>query len=160
MTRPRYKWKPLQRAVALPASEQLIAEHMRFAGVSREQALADIDREADEVTIWKNDLYQVAVRCLDAERKVFHLNIRAVNGAAIFRDWRHFQRIKNELIGEECEAIEIYPAESRLVDTSNKYHLIAVADPTFRFPFGDIFGGKRDVEYEGGKTPGTKQRPL
>lgn len=38
-------------------------------------------------------------------------------------DWRDLQEIKNQICGEESEAIEIYPAESRLVDTANQYHL-------------------------------------
>jgi len=38
-------------------------------------------------------------------------------------DWREFQRIKNELVGPEFEAIEIYPAESRLNDEADQFHL-------------------------------------
>lgn len=41
-------------------------------------------------------------------------------------DWRDFQRIKNELLGTEEEAVELYPAESRLTDTKNEYHLWCV----------------------------------
>lgn len=39
------------------------------------------------------------------------------------RDWRHLQSIKNETVGSEREAFELFPAESRLMDTSNQYHL-------------------------------------
>ena len=154
------RWKPLQRAVALPPSEQLIQDQIRHAGWSREKILAELAQEAAETEVWKNNIYQVARRALGPGSKVIHLNIRRVDGGPVLRDWRHFQRIKNELIGEECEAVELYPAESRLVDTSNKYHLIGVADPTFRFPFGGLFGNKRDVSYERGNVPGTRQRPL
>lgn len=156
MTKPRYKWRPLQRGVALPPSEQLIQDQIHLSGASREQVLASLAREEAEVEIWMNDIYQVTRRVLDFEHRIVHLNIRRRDGGPIMRDWRHFQRIKNELIGEECEAVELYPAESRLVDTSNKYHLIGVADPEFRFPFGDIFGNERDVCYESGGTPGTR----
>jgi len=38
-------------------------------------------------------------------------------------DWREFQKIKNELVGPEYEAIEIYPAESRLQDEADQFHL-------------------------------------
>jgi hypothetical protein len=41
---------------------------------------------------------------------------------APIRDWRYLQRLKNQLLGPEWEGVEIYPAESRLVDTSNEYH--------------------------------------
>lgn len=157
----RYKWKPLQRAVVLPVSEELIADHFRLApGTTREEILASLAREEAGCETWINDIYQVQRRVLDAGQQLVHLNIRRRDGGPILRDWRHFQQIKNELLGEECEAVELYPAESRLVDTSNKYHLIGVADPAFRFPFGNLFGNKRDVSYEGGTSPGTRQRPL
>jgi hypothetical protein len=76
-----------------------------------------------------NDLYQVALRHMGGA--LVHLNIRRRDGAPIMRDWRHFQQIKNELIGEECEAFELYPPESRKVDDTNSYHLWGFA-PGFR----------------------------
>ena len=94
---------------------------------------------------WVNNLYQVLVRRIPATDEegnpnegvadLVHISIRSHDREAK-RDWRHFQRIKNELLGPEYEAVEMYPAESRLVDTSNQYHLWAIDDPTFRFPFG------------------------
>ena len=50
-------------------------------------------------------------------------------------DWRDMQRIKNELCGSDREACELYPAESRHVDTCNQYHLF-VMPAGMRFPFG------------------------
>ncbi len=41
-------------------------------------------------------------------------------------DWRDFQRIKNDVCGDEWEAVEMYPAESRLNDPSNYFFLWAV----------------------------------
>lgn len=38
-------------------------------------------------------------------------------------DWRDKQRIKNELCGTQCEGIELYPLESKLVDSANSFHL-------------------------------------
>lgn len=162
MKKPRYKWEPLRQGYAKPISEQLIEDHFKLSpGMTREQVIADLTREEKATTVWINHLYQVVRRELKSNLgTVIHLNIRRRDGGPILRDWRHFQQIKNELIGEECEAIELYPAESRLVDTSNKYHLFGMLDPTFRFPFGDFWGDKRDVQYESGKSPGTRQRPL
>jgi hypothetical protein len=154
--KPRYKWQPLRQAVALPPSEALIGDHINMSGMTREQALAHMEAEENATTVWINDTYQVQRRELDGG--LVHLNIRRRDGGAILRDWRHFQQIKNELIGEECEAIELYPAESRKVDTSNKYHLYGYTDDTFRFPI-HMFD-KRDVDYRNGSTPGTRQRPL
>lgn len=38
-------------------------------------------------------------------------------------DWRDFQRIKDELAGEDWEAVELYPAACRLIDPSNAFYL-------------------------------------
>jgi len=38
-------------------------------------------------------------------------------------DWRDFQRIKNDLVGSDWEAVELYPDEQRLLDPSNYYML-------------------------------------
>lgn len=150
-----HKWRPLQPAHALPPSEALIAVAMRDYGLDRAAALEAIDRELAGVDLWRNDLYQVEVRRHDDDGYV-HLNIRRIDGYP-GRDWRHFQQIKNELVGPECEGIEIYPAESRLTDTSNKYHLYVVTDPTFRWPFGFQ---RRDVRAgSAGETGGLRQRP-
>lgn len=153
--KPRYRWQPLRQSIPLPPSEKLIADMMRF-GYSREQVLQQLDDDEKNTTTWCNETYQVQRRTFP-DSDLIHLNIRRRDGGPILRDWRHFQLIKNELIGEECEAIELYPAESRKVDTSNKYHLWGYLDPTFRFPVGM---GKRDVDYTDGSTPGTRQRPL
>lgn len=140
---PRY-WKPLQRAnFAGPEPEEAIRTGMEQWGVTHEEARARLQEEFAKCEYWVNDLYQVEVRYMTPPW--VQLNIRHINGTAIFRDWRHFQQIKNQLIGEECEAIEIYPAESRLVDTSNKYHLWCCKDPTVRFKIGFQ---ERDVNYE------------
>lgn len=37
--------------------------------------------------------------------------------------WKHKQIIKNELLGDEVYAIEIFPPESELVDAANMYWL-------------------------------------
>jgi hypothetical protein len=52
-----------------------------------------------------------------------HLSVRIDMGKTYLRDWRDFQTIKNELVGEEYQAIEIYPQESRLNDMVNVFHL-------------------------------------
>jgi len=154
----------------LPPSDALIAEQMQPCvqypdGRTREETLAELAREEKLTTLWINHIYQVQRRELKNaglagdDVILVHLNIRRRDGGPILRDWRHFQWIKNQLIGDECEAIELYPAESRLTDTSNKFHLFGVLDPTYRFPIHmfDI----RDVNYtKSGTTNGTRQRLL
>lgn len=153
--KPRYKWQPLREGVCKPISEALIADLIAHGHGTREQVIDQLKREEAATTIWINDTYQVQRREMGGG--LVHLNIRRRDGGPILRDWRHFQQIKNELLGAECEAVELYPAESRLVDTSNKYHLWGISDPTVRFPIGME---NRDVSYVDGNTPGTRQRPL
>lgn len=149
-----HKWKPLQRAVALPPSDALVTAWMTHYECDRAQAIALMEADLAKIELWRNDLYQVEVRRKPEEKSV-HLNIRRIDGFP-GRDWRHFQQIKNELIGPECEAVELYPAESRLVDTGNKYHLWCCTDPAFRFPFGLE---TRDVQFGSHNEGGLRQRP-
>ena len=150
-------WQPLERANHFTNTDTVAAELACAQNISQEEALkilADYDKDCE---YWVNNQYQVQVRFF-RDANFAHLNIRRRDGKAIFRDWRHFQWIKNQLIGPECEAVELYPAESRMVDASNKYHLYCSLDPAFRFPFGMK---ERDVDYtQRGTVAGTKQRPL
>ena len=60
-----------------------------------------------------DDVWKGTVRYLSIKR----------NDKEPIHDWRDLQEIKNQICGEDSEAIEIYPAESRLMDTANQYHL-------------------------------------
>lgn len=79
-----------------------------------------------------NDVYRVKMR---KTPPIVHLDISRHDGQPICK-WRDLQQIKNELVGPECEAVNLFPAESRLVDTAHQYHLWVIEDPTFRFSFG------------------------
>jgi hypothetical protein len=82
--------------------------------------------EPDET--WNNDVYVVTVRhhkedpVFNSKGGMIQLGISALDGTAR-HDWREFQAIKNQLAGPECEAFELYPADSRLLDPSNYYTL-------------------------------------
>lgn len=149
-----YKWRPLQRASAKPASLSLLQVWMEHHKVDEAGARRLMDEDLARKELWRNDLYQVEVRRYPDAGYV-HLNIRRIDGYP-GRDWRHFQQIKNELVGAECEGIELYPAESRLTDTTNKYHLYVSTDPEFRFPFGFE---TRDVQFGDHTEGGLRQRP-
>jgi len=102
---------------------------MREHGISYSDAKSMLScRDAAEV--WVNSRYHVHV-IRDAENgfgvPVTWLSIRRHDKLPI-HDWRDMQRIKNELLGPEIEAIEVYPAESRLVDTANQFHLWALPE--------------------------------
>ncbi|RPH72768.1 MAG: hypothetical protein EHM78_02360 [Myxococcaceae bacterium] len=144
----------LERAAVLPPSEELIEQVMKNGAATRKRAIASLQSEAARNQVWINDTYQVQIR--KTPQGLVHLNIRRRDGGPILRDWRDFQAIKNQLVGAECEAVELYPAESRKVDTSNKYHLFCVPDPRYRFNFG---WQEREVNGPtGATTPGLAQR--
>ncbi len=124
-----------------PLTDEHLYEFANKAGVD----IAEVRAVADEVRkdlIVLNRVYQVYIRKLGST--MVHLSIKRRDkqplGPERFRD---LQRIKSDLVGPECEAVEIYPAESRLVDTSNQYHLWVFSDPTYRLPFG--FDSKRFI---------------
>lgn len=106
-----------------------------------ERAAFKTDREADlagSPEVWLNDTYQVVVRrwiISPGWPVMHHLSIKRIDKDVI-RDWRHLQEIKNQIVGPENEAVELFPAESRLVDSANQFHLFAIAQPGIRFPFG------------------------
>jgi len=53
---------------------------------------------------------------------ITHLWIRRHDGA-MTRSWASLQRIKDELVGEERVAVEVFPARSQLVDAAPMHHL-------------------------------------
>ena len=128
---------PLDPAIPIMPTPEHIAEIAAMSGETIEDTQAMME---DELTwpVFKNDTHQVALRWDDAaladstpERRpdLTHLSIKALDRSPV-HDWRVFQEIKNMLVGPDYEGIEIYPAESRVVDTANQYHLW-------------VFGGRR-----------------
>lgn len=100
-------WQPMQRGPINPA---YIEGH--YGGV--------LPPHIARVEAWENDVYQATV-----EHHVdggSYVSFKRHDRVAA-HDWRHIQAIKNELCGPEREGFELYPAESRLMDTSNQYHL-------------------------------------
>jgi hypothetical protein len=155
MSKPPRHWEPLIKSDYSTLNPKVIAAGMKqHPGKTAEEIRAMIESESNEH--WVNRLYQVQVHRRQ-DGSVMHLNIRRRDGAHDTRDWRHFQEIKNQLAGRECEAFELYPAESRKVDTSNKFHLWVLM-PGERIPVG---WDERDVQYEENRdTPGIRQRAL
>jgi hypothetical protein len=120
------RWDPFEKATALRGHESML------------KIAAALDPEVLDAEIYMNNRYQVFVHKAFAPEgwpPMIHLSIKRLDKAHI-HDWRDLQRIKNELVGKEHEAVELFPAESRLVDAANQYHLYVLATPQARFPFG------------------------
>lgn len=117
------KWTPFEEAIYSKEHQEQITK----------------DRLGRVCRVWLNSRYQVEVTIIEPQDgmdwpPLTWLSIKRLDKATI-HDWRDLQRIKNELCGPESEAVELYPSESRLVDTSNQYHLW-VLPPGKQWPFG------------------------
>jgi hypothetical protein len=104
----------------------------------------------------ETNTYQVMVRetANGFGAPMVHLSIKRIDQQPI-GDWRVMQAIKNAIVGEECEGFELYPAETRLVDTCNQFHLYVFTDPKIRIPCGFT---ERLVDGE--SKAGALQRPF
>jgi hypothetical protein len=134
---PDEAWTKFEKTILEQATVESIME-LADGQATREQAQAILD-EQNSCEAFINSIYQVNIyrrpsTVADGPDMIW-LSIKRRDKKAV-HDWRHFQRIKNELVGPEFEGAELYPAESRLADCANQYHVWVVADPNFRFPFG------------------------
>ena len=120
-------WEPFYQVYNLTNENPdttLVQDHLRSKGT----------------TVWENNRYLVHREPVPSEQhgfgdiEVVWLSIKARDDTAR-HDWREFQWIKNELCGEEWEAIELYPSEKRMVDSVNQFHLWCLSPPAM-FPVG------------------------
>ena len=139
-------------------------------GITKRKAKAAVEATIND-EIWMNEIYQVnACRrtgpgWFDSLEETYN-GFPTDNGEVVWlsikrkdkepiHDWRDLQRIKNDICGPESEAMEIYPAESRLMDTSHQYQLFVFQHP---IPIG--FRGRAVRTPEEAAEFGAKQREL
>ncbi len=132
-------WTPFEPRSSHPPSKVQIAASMRRHQCSEAEVLALYAEQMGKLFV--NSRYQVLVRDLD--EAMVYLSIKRIDQLPI-HDWRDLQRCKDELVGPECEGVELYPATSRVLDSSNQYHLWVMRDPTVRLPLGFGQGGSTD----------------
>lgn len=119
--------------VPAPAEYSNPFAFMSSFGVTMTEALNMVEAFKCE-QFFVNSLYQVNLRRHPSPLgDIIHLSIKRHDKAPV-RDWQDMQEIKNQLVGPENEAMEIYPAESRLVDCANQYHAWVLANPHARIP--------------------------
>ena len=150
-----------------PVTWRTFSDTFGFSKSEAKKFLRDMSKDE----IWTNNTYSVSVRrrvgpgFFDATKEVYSgfpkesgevvwLSIKRHDKEPI-HDWRDLQRIKNEVVGEKAEAMEIYPAESRLMDASNQYHLCALH---VGIPLG--FVGRAVKTPEEAELVGAKQRAF
>lgn len=154
--------QPFQRGkITLKPAKEQIADYMVMHGLSRKQAKRFYTEMVHD-EIYVNDVYQVNIHrntpnhAFGDDVQIDHLSIKR-RDKEVIHDWRDLQEIKNLLMGPEREAIEIYPRESRRVDTANQYHLWVM-------PEGDVVACGWNRRLVGGADEaaalGAKQREL
>jgi len=127
------------------------------------QALRRLYEKMKRDKLYLSEFYQVAV---DKDPPhafpgalLWHLSIKRLDKEPI-HDWRDLQAIKAQLCGDEAEAIELYPAKSRTVDTSNQFHLwVFMRMSGLRLPRLPV-GWSAGVVVDEAATGRAKQRPL
>jgi len=155
--------EPFYRAELVDTAEEAI-EKLIKAGLPRKIAVENVEHSR-RCVVWKNDLYQVLIdhsapHGFGADVVVWYLSIRRLDREPI-HDWRHLQQIKNELCGKEVEGFELYPAESRVVDGANQYHMHVIMAPQgFKFPVGFFPKGTARTDVETAAKFGAKQRAF
>jgi hypothetical protein len=126
------------------------------------QALRRLYEKMKRDKLYLSEFYQVAV---DKDpphafpgAMLWHLSIKRLDKEPI-HDWRDLQAIKAQLCGDEAEAIELYPAKSRTVDTSNQFHLwVFMRMSNLRLPRLPV-GWQSGVVLDEAATGKAKQRP-
>lgn len=125
------KWTKFEECNELVLRVDAIDEYAKGLGISHEEAKQRLVVDLASQVVMKNSLYTVFITKIAPG---LHLSIKRNDRGTVGKErFRDFQRIKNELVGPEWEAVELYPAESRLVDSANQYHLWC---QPFRFHFG------------------------
>lgn len=152
MSPKRFEFSP----ASYPAEAFDYHHYMKEFGATKAEAKQYVQK-LKEAKTFRSDTYQVEVNPVPVPAFGFQmtwLSIKRIDREA-FHDWRELQSIKNAICGPEHEAVELYPAESRLVDSANQYHLwVLPAGRAWPFGFLDRFvtsesiGGAKQREME------------
>jgi hypothetical protein len=85
------------------------------------------------IKAWTNHVFVVQLSMEDTSiGQVAHLWVRRNDGLPVL--WHELQRIKNELVGPERVGVEVFPAQSQLVDVAPMYH-IWIYPEGYQLPF-------------------------
>ena len=119
-------------------------DSMEFKGHSEE--VLTFPDDTDKITkfsTWHNKTYAVAVFEPAFAGAPTQITIQRFDEKPA-RDWRHLQQIKDEVCGPEFEAVELFPAKSRVFDMTNTTHLWVFKKP---FDFGMLPTDADSVPY-------------
>ena len=130
-----------QFGAKIEMSRETFLNECRSLGTDRETALA-LYSEIENTETWKNDSYIVTVN-----RNVIN-SFGGTHAMCCFKvssqlndtdiSWADAVHIKNQLIGEGCSMVEIYPTEDQLAEGVNHHQFYGFVDPKVQFPFGVV----------------------
>ena len=138
----------LIKASALPNSEEILNKQAKkilssYPNMTLQQVKMGLYKEIF-AEMYVNNIYQVAVYRNEAADELIHvpefkgrctwLSIKRKDKRPV-NNWQDMQTMKNRLVGTNCDAIQIFPAEDRMVNTANQYHLIVFPGGE-KIPFG------------------------
>jgi hypothetical protein len=125
----------VKRDILLSQPDEFFAPFLNGRPPTLQERLHYVEIALQRITchnVWENDTYRVEMAM---NGDFIHLDISRHDARPMI-NWSEFQQIKNELVGPEHEAVQLFPHEGRLVDTANQYHLWVHKDPNYRFPMG------------------------
>lgn len=99
--------------------------------------IESLQHDGMKYEVWENDRYYISVRRY--KKGFFVKNSEYImigisnNDESAHHDWRDFQAIKNDICGRDWEGIELYPAETRLKDPSNRFYMWCVPRGVLKF---------------------------
>lgn len=156
------EWQPLQLCTDLNEEGllQMLAREKQVSDNPNAEEWSDENvqkyiAEMLSCTYYKNNLYQVAkyppAKYAEGWPEIIHLSIKRLDQNPV-HNWAHFQLIKNQIVGNEYEAVEIYPAESRMVNLANQYHLWVINQEGVSLPIGFSEGRRVASQVEGSRS--------
>lgn len=138
-------WVPMRR---IPMTAEIAATH------------DSIGMASHDLEVWTNGTYEAFLKPgEDGREGACHLSIKRMDRMAT-HNWRHLQQIKNEVMGELREAVELFPSEERIADTANQTHIWVM--PTgvqlpFGFEHGFTFTDEQTDRFNANATPGYQE---
>lgn len=121
-------WEPFRELSPSEIVARAVAARAKAAGPLARAGVGHM-RIAVALRAYENNRYTVywhetADPRPDGAGRVVRLSCLRRDGAPL-HDWADLQRVKDEILGPEARAVEVYPPRSELVDDANLYHLWA-----------------------------------
>jgi hypothetical protein len=121
------KTKPIARGYRSDDGRPFVHEEPRSRNVGKPRIWADKVSPSEVVQGWETERHYGLIRRYSGGFPIgggpYAILSISNRDETARHDWREFQQLKNAILGEEWEALEMYPAESRLKDPSNRFYL-------------------------------------